>query len=80
MFEWQDARIYWSELVWKKYDRAPDSQTGGLQRIQDFNLSDPAVRTKMHERYCDQILRQQPVISPVSIFDSPLLETIGPPC
>ena len=78
-FEWSDDRIYCSELVWKIYQRALGVSIGDRQRIRDFNLSDPAVRKKLKERYGDSIPLNEPVISPVAMFDSPLLSTIGTP-
>jgi len=75
-FEWSDSRIYCPELVWKLYDRALGVRIGELQKIRSFNLADPAVRTKMRERYGDAVPMDEPVISPVAMFDSPLLVTV----
>lgn len=76
-FEWSDDRIYCSELVWKVYQRALGVSIGERQQIRDFNLSDPAVRKKLKERYGDRIPLNEPVISPVAMFDSPLLSTVA---
>jgi Permuted papain-like amidase enzyme, YaeF/YiiX, C92 family len=76
-FEWSDERMYCSELVWKAYDRGLGIQVGALQEIREFNLSDPAVRAKLHERYGDNIPLREPVISPVSMFRSALLVTVA---
>ena len=76
-FGWADDRIYCSELVWKAYDRALGIQIGGLQKVRDFNLSDPAVRAKMRERYGNNIPLDKPVISPVAMFQSSLLVTVA---
>ena len=75
-FEWSDGRIYCSELVWKLYQRALGVRIGELQKIRAFNLTDPAVRAKMRERYGDKVPMDEPVISPVAMFDSPLLVTV----
>jgi uncharacterized protein YycO len=75
-FGWADDRIYCSELVWKAYDRALGIQIGDLQEVRDFNLSDPAVRAKMRERYGNNIPLDEPVISPVAMFQSSLLVTV----
>lgn len=75
-FEWSDQRIYCSELVWKLYQRALGVRIGELQKIREFNLKDPAVRAKMRERYGDKVPMDEPVISPVAMFDSPLLVTV----
>jgi hypothetical protein len=75
-FEWSDDRIYCSELVWKAYDRALGVRVGRLQKLRDFDLSDREVRARMRQRYGDHIPFEEPVISPVSMFDSPALVTV----
>jgi uncharacterized protein YycO len=75
-FEWSDQRIYCSELVWKIYDRALGVKLGELQKLREFDLTDPAVRAKMRERYDTKVPLDEPVISPGAQFDSPLLETL----
>ncbi len=75
-FEWSDDRIYCSELVWKLYEPTLGIRLGALQKMRDFNLADPAVRAKMHERYGDKIPLDEPVISPIAIFRSPALVTV----
>src|ERR1700722_7275376 len=72
-FEWSDDRMYCSELVWKIYDRALEIEIGKLQQIRDFNLTDPTVAKLMTQRYGNAVPLDEPVISPVSMFDSPLL-------
>lgn len=42
----------------------------------DFDLTDPAVRAKMRERYGNRIALDEPVISPGAQFDSPLLKIV----
>lgn len=75
-FEWSDSRLYCSELVWKAYQRAMDVEIGTLQQVRDFNLLAPAVQAKMRERYGDEVPMDEPVISPVAMFESPLLFTV----
>jgi len=69
-FEWSDARIYCSELVWKAYERAFGLKLGETQRLGDFDLSDPIVAAKLRERYGAKLPLQEPVISPQAMFDS----------
>jgi hypothetical protein len=76
-FEWSDSKIYCSELVWKIYDRALRVQLGKLQRLREFDLSDPAVRTKMKERYGEKVPLDSPVISPASMFKTEALMDVG---
>lgn len=67
-FEWSDRRIYCSELVWKIYQRALGLQLGRLQKLREFDLSDPRVKAKMKERYGDKIPLAENVISPGEMF------------
>jgi hypothetical protein len=76
IFEWSDQRLYCSELVWKLFDRAVSIRIGKLQKLGDFNLSDPVVKAKLKERYGRNIPLNEPVISPSEMFGSNLLETI----
>jgi hypothetical protein len=75
-FEWSDERIYCSELAWKMYRDALGVEIGARQKLQDFDLSDPAVQAKMRERYGNHVPLNEPVISPGAMYDSPLLETV----
>ncbi|GAA4370103.1 hypothetical protein GCM10023185_44350 [Hymenobacter saemangeumensis] len=74
-FGWTDDRIYCSELIWKVYERGLGRRLGTLQQLKDFDLSHPAVQAKLRERYGRQLPLSEPVISPVSIFNSPELVT-----
>lgn len=76
-FEWSDARIYCSELIWKMYSQALGIELGELQKLREFDLKDPAVKAKMRERYGSHVPLEEPVISPAAIYDSRLLEAIG---
>ena len=72
-FEWNDDRIYCSELVWKIYKTGLGVEIGHLQKLREFDLTHPAVREKMRERYGNRIPADEPVISPAAMFDSKLL-------
>ena len=75
-FEWSDDKIYCSELIWKIYKEATGLEIGKLQKLKDFDLTNPLVRTKMRERYGNNIPLNEPVISPGAIFNSDLLITV----
>jgi len=75
-FEWSDDRIYCSELVWKIYKKGAGIELGQLKKLKDFDLSSQAVKAKLKEHYGNNIPLNEPVISPVAIFDSPLLVTV----
>jgi hypothetical protein len=75
-FGWGDDRIYCSELVWKVYHQVTGLEIGKLQQLKDFDLSGEAVQKKLKERYGNHLPLRDTVISPASIFDSELLETV----
>lgn len=75
-FEWSDTRIYCSELVWKVYQEGAGLELGRLQTLGEFDLSSPQVQAKLRARYHGGPPLQEPVISPVRIFECAELETI----
>ncbi len=76
-FEWSDDKLYCSELIWKIYHQAAGVELGKLQRLHDFDLSHPAVKKKLQERYGKTIPKEETVISPQAVFESELLETVA---
>ncbi|MNS84538.1 hypothetical protein D3C72_1183680 [compost metagenome] len=75
-FEWSDDKIYCSELIWKIYQRGVGIEVGKLEKLKDFDLSSTEVKTKLKERYGNNVPLNETVISPASIFNSPLLITV----
>ena len=75
-FEWSDNRIYCSELVWKIYKRALNIELGRLQKMREFDFSDPAVKARVRKRYGDRIPKDEPVISPARMFSADGLVTV----
>lgn len=75
-FEWSDKRMYCSEVIWKVYSLSLGIEIGQLQSLKDFDLTSPAVKQKLAERYGNKIPYDEKVISPAAIFDSELLETV----
>lgn len=74
-FEWDDERIYCSELVYKIYQRGAGIEVGKLQKLSEFDLTNPIVKAKLVERYGKKIPLDEPVISPGAIFaDTSLVE------
>lgn len=75
-FEWSDNKLYCSELIWKIYKRSTGIEIGKLEKLRDFNLTDPIVKLTMTQRYGNNIPLDETVISPASIYNSILLKTI----
>ncbi len=72
---WSDERLYCSELAWKLFRRGLGIELAPLQRIGDYNLDDPLVRTTLGKSYGASDTRDELAISPAAIFDSPWLVT-----
>jgi hypothetical protein len=74
-FEWDDSRVYCSELVYKVYKEG-GIELGKLQKIKDFDLTHPTVKKKMRERFGDKIPHDETVISPDAIFNDEKLAEV----
>lgn len=77
-FDWDDRRLYCSELVWKVYDRGAGIPLSPLRRLGDFDLSAPAVRQVVKRRYGAHPPLREPAVSPQDIFESPRLVQVWP--
>ena len=75
-FGWGDDAIYCSEIVWKAYDQALGIKLAPLQKLKQFNLTDPKVKSLMKTRYGEKIPLTETVIAPQAIFESKLLKTV----
>ena len=75
-FEWSDALIYCSELVWKAYRNALGIEIGARQKLREFDVGDALVKAKMRERYGGRVPLDETVISPAAMFGSALLVTV----
>lgn len=76
LFGWGDDRIYCSELIWKIYRRALGVEVGVVQKLREFDLDAPSVKTLMEQRYGKNVPLEDSVVSPVSIYRSPNLESV----
>lgn len=75
-FEWSDAKIYCSELVWKIYKNGANIELCKLERLKNFNLDNPKVKEILAERYGNKIPLEEEVVAPSQIENSALLETV----
>lgn len=78
-FNWSDDAIYCSELIWKAYKRALNVELGKLEKLSDFDLSNPVVKKIIAQRYGKNIPLNESVISPARVFESDLLEEVKLP-
>jgi|SRR5581483_8447093 len=75
-FEWSDDEMYCSELVWKIYQRSTGLEIGHLQKLKEFDFSNPVVKEQLKEKYGDDIPWNEKVISPDQMLRSDLLTTV----
>jgi hypothetical protein len=75
-FNWDEDRLYCSELVWKVYHNAANIDVGTLHRLCDYDLSSPVVKKIMKQRYGNHPPLDDYMISPQDVYESPLLHTV----
>jgi hypothetical protein len=75
-FLWSNERMYCSEFVWKAYSGALGVEMGELQRLGDFDLSDPLVVKELGKRYGKRIPLNEKVISPAQMYQFEDLITV----
>ncbi|AFM12532.1 YiiX family permuted papain-like enzyme [Turneriella parva] len=75
-FGWSDDRIYCSELVWKIYQQGAGIELAATKKLREFDLSHPAVKAKLKERYGSRVPLDEPVVAPSQLYESGLLENI----
>ena len=78
-FQWSDDRLYCSELVHKLVRRAAGVALGATRPAGSFDLSSPAVRKKLRERFGRGAAFDpaEPVLAPQAILDDPRLVTVA---
>lgn len=75
-FEWSNDKIYCSELVWKIYKEGANIELCHLQKLKEFNLEHPLVKTILKERYGNAVPLDEEVVAPSQIVDSNKLITV----
>jgi hypothetical protein len=73
-FNWSDEELYCSEYVWKLYKHALNINLGELKPLKSFDLSHPAVKAKLEQRYGKSIPLEEKMISPGDMYNSVELE------
>lgn len=75
-FEWSDEKIYCSELVWKIYKVGANIELCDLQKLKEFDLTNPKVKAILFKRYGTKIPYEESVVAPSQIANSDKLITI----
>lgn len=76
LFLWSDDEIYCSELVWKVYYYGLGIKLCELKRFADYDLSSSEVARIIQERYKGNFPKDELVVAPSDIYNSPLLKRI----
>ena len=76
-FQWSDARMYCSELVWKVYQRGAGIMLGNLRPLRDYHLDNHKVGEALQLRYGDNPPWEEMMIAPQTIYDCDALETVA---
>lgn len=78
-FEWNDERIYCSELVYKVFDPILHLGIGQIQKFKELKLDGPFVQELIKKRYTDlgkPLNPEEAIVTPISQMNDPNLKTI----
>ena len=77
LFAWDQKKMYCSELVFRVYFDGAGVSLGRVERFGDMDLSSAVVKELIRKRMGKNLDLNEPVITPVSIFEDPKLETVA---
>ncbi len=74
-FQWDNDRLYCSELVWKIYKKATGVELSKHKTFQDYQLDHPIVKTLIRTRYGNRknLPKNARVVAPSDLAQSKLL-------
>jgi hypothetical protein len=72
-FDWDDEKMYCSELVWKCYKEGAGIELCAPRPLKDYDLTHPLVRQKLEEKYGKNIPLDELMVSPGDLFTSKIL-------
>lgn len=75
LFEWSDQYWYCSELVWKMYESV-GIKISEFEKFGQYNLEDPYVQEIIKQRFKNGVNKNETVITPKGIYESPLMEEV----
>lgn len=76
LFQWSDAKIYCSELVWKLYQKA-GIELCALRVFRDYDLDHEAVQTIVKERFGLDMPWDEKAVAPSDLMNCALLEVVA---
>tara|TARA_R110001583_G_scaffold27226_3_gene97604 strand:- start:124 stop:735 length:612 start_codon:yes stop_codon:yes gene_type:complete len=71
-FQWDDSKIYCSELVWYTYNSI-GIQLSTPKTFSDFEIESPEIKKEIVRRYGDKFVQSEPVVSPQCLIESKYL-------
>ena len=74
-FQWNDDKIYCSELVWDAYNSV-GIQLSTPKTFSDFEIDSPEIKKEIIRRYGDKFVQSEPVVSPQCLVESKYLYEI----
>ena len=77
LFQWDDQKIYCSELVFDMYDKAFGIRLGQVQTVGELNLSPDSVQRLIRKRLGQKLKLDEKIITPVSIYNDQRLITVS---
>lgn len=74
-FQWNDDKIYCSELVWYAYNSI-GIELSVPRTFSDFNIDSEEIQKEIIKRYGDKFVKSEPVVSPQCLTESRYLYEI----
>ena len=69
-FDWDDEKMYCSELVWKCYKEGAGIVLCAPRPLKEYDLTHPIVIQQLKEKYGDKIPMDEMMVSPGDLFTS----------
>jgi hypothetical protein len=74
-FMWSNESMYCSELVYKMYENV-GIELCPKKKLKDFDFSATEVKAELQKRYGNNIPYDEPVVAPIDLIHSALLDTV----
>ncbi len=75
-YSWLDKEIYNSELIWKIYKRAANTELCAKTSLKTMNIADTLVRRKIKTIFGDTIPETSKIVSPTDLYNSEFLSRV----
>jgi cell wall-associated NlpC family hydrolase len=75
-FEWNDDKMYCSELVWKVYKEGAGIEPNPPKKMDQYSFDEPSVRKTLEKRWKGNINWKETVVAPSDLAQSTLLAIV----